>query len=343
MANVKDMDDRRSFIKKTAIAGMGLGMAGSASGFTWGTEKGRRIGMVGLDTGHSEAFTRSLNHPEAGDKFLGYKVSAAYPKGTENILEWKNRIPEITEKVASHGVEIVNSMDALLDQVDVVLITCIDGNRHLDQAMPVFEAGKALFIDKPFAGSLSDAYAIADAAEKYNVPLFSSSSLRYIKGVEDIAAGKIGSVIGAEAYSPAHLEEHHPDLFWYAVHGVETLFTVMGTGCLSVQRTFTEDTDLVVGVWEDGRIGTFRGIRKGQGGYGVSVFGETGISVLNEYAGYEPLLVKVCEFYESGKAPIPIEETLEIFAFMQAAQVSKEKGGISVDLAPVIKEAKGKL
>lgn len=181
-------------------------------------------------------------------------------------------------------MEIVDSMDDLLKKVDVVLITCIDGNRNLEQVMPVFEAGKPVFIDKPFAGSLSDAYAIADAAKKFNIPLFSSSSLRYIKGVEEIADGKIGKVIGAEAYSPAHIEEHHPDLFWYAVHGVETLFTIMGTGCKSVQRTFTEDTDLVVGVWKDKRIGTFRGIRKGQGGYGVTVFGENGISVLNEYA-----------------------------------------------------------
>jgi len=233
-------------------------------------------------------------------------------------------------------------MDELLDRVDVVLITCIDGNRHLEQAIPVIEAGKPLFIDKPFSGSLSDAYAIANAADKFNVPLFSSSSLRYIKGADEIAGGKIGSVIGAEAYSPAHLEEHHPDLFWYGVHGVETLFTIMGTGCLSVQRTFTEDTDLVVGVWDDQRIGTFRGIRKGQGGYGVSVFGETGITVLNEYEGYEPLLVKVCEFYESGKAPVPIEETLEIFAFMEAAEVSKECGGISIDLESVIQKATGR-
>jgi len=335
------MNDRRDFIKKTALTTMGLGIAGSAAAVNIRTNKGKRIGMVGLDTGHSEAFTKSLNDPLAGEKFLGYRVVAAYPKGTENILEWKNRIPEITKKVESYGVEIVSSMDDLLKKVDVVLITCIDGNQHLEQALPAFEAGLPVFIDKPFAGSLSDAYAIADAAKKYKVPLFSSSSLRYINGAEEIANGKIGPVIGAEAYSPAHLEAHHPDLFWYAVHGVETLFTIMGTGCLRVQRTFTEDTDLVVGVWEDDRIGTFRGIRKGQGGYGVTVFGEKGISVLNEYSGYEPLLHKVCEFYESGKAPIPIEETLEIFAFMQAAEESKERGGISVDLESVIEKASG--
>ncbi|NQU52812.1 MAG: Gfo/Idh/MocA family oxidoreductase [Bacteroidetes bacterium] len=332
--------NRRSFIKTTAVAGIGIGLAGKVSGFNSKTEKGKRIGMIGLDTDHSEAFTRSLNDPLAGDKFLGYKVVAAYPKGTEEILEWKNKIPEITENVKSYGVEIVNSIDDLLTKVDVVLITCIDGNQHLEQVMPVFKAGKPVFIDKPFAAALSDAYAIANAAKKHNVPLFSSSSLRYITGAKEIAEGEIGEVIGAEAYSPAHIEEHHPDLFWYAVHGVETLFTIMGTGCKSVQRTFTEDTDVVVGVWEDDRIGTFRGIRKGKGGYGVTVYGEKGISVLNKYSGYEPLLVKICEFYESGKAPISIEETLEIFAFMQAAEESKNKGGISIEIESVVKDAK---
>ena len=334
--------NRRKFIKTAAIAGVGIGIAGKESGLNPEIEKGKRIGMIGLDTGHCEAFTKSLNNPDAGDKYLGYKVAAAYPKGTEEILEWKNKIPEITKKVKSHGVEIVNSIDSLLEKVDMVLITCIDGNQHLEQALPVFKAGLPVFIDKPFAASLSDAYAIADAAKKYNVPLFSSSSLRYITGAKEIADGEIGAVIGAEAYSPAHIEEHHPDLFWYAVHGVETLFTIMGTGCKSVQRTFTEDTDVVVGVWEDDRIGTFRGIRKGKGGYGVTVYGEKGISVINKYSGYEPLLVKICEFYESGKAPVPIEETLEIFAFMQAAEVSKEKGGVSIDLDSVIKSVKNK-
>lgn len=334
--------NRRSFIKKSAIAGIGIGLAGSSFGWAKNVEKGKRIGMIGLDTGHSPAFTKSLNDPLAGDKYNGYKVVAAYPNGTDNILEWKNRIPEFTKEVQGHGVEIVNSIEELLEKVDVVIITCIDGNKHLEQAMPVFKAGKPLFIDKPFAGSLSDAYKIAEAAKQYKVPLFSSSSLRYIEGVNEIANGKIGEVIGAEAYSPAHLEGHHPDLFWYGVHGVEILFTIMGTGCKTVQRTFTEDTDLVVGVWEGDRIGTYRGIRKGQGAYGATVFGEKGIAVLDKYNGYEPLLVKISEFFNTGISPISIDETLEIFAFMQAADESKSKGGISIDIDSVVHNAKTK-
>lgn len=330
--------DRRSFIKKTAMASMGLGLAGSASGIyeKQGLKKGKRIGMIGLDTGHSVAFTKTLNDPLAGDKYGGYKVVAAYPNGTDNIEEWKKRIPEYTEEVRNQGVEIVDSIEQMLQKVDVVLLTCIDGNKHLEQALPVLKAGKRLFIDKPFAGSYSDAYAIVEASKHYNVPMFSSSSLRYIDGVKEIAEGKIGKVIGAETYSPAHIEKHHPDLFWYGVHGVEILFTIMGTGCKRVQRTYTENTDVVVGVWENDRIGCYRGIRKGKGGYGGTVFGEKGIAVLDQYQGYNPLLVKITEFYSTGIVPVSPNETLEIFAFMQAAEESKIRGGISIELKTII-------
>ena len=334
--------DRRKFIKKTAIASLGIGLAGTVSGNSGRKEipKGKRVGMIGLDTGHSPAFTKSLNDPMAGDRFRGYKVVAAYPKGTENITAWKERIPEFTEEVRNQGVEIVNSIDDMLEKVDVVLLTCIDGNKHLEQVLPVFKAGKRVFIDKPFAGNLTDAIAIVEAAKQYDVPMFSSSSLRYVDGGKEISGGKVGKVIGVDAYSPAPIEEHHPDLFWYGVHGVEILFTVMGIGCKRVQRTYTEGTDIVVGVWEDGRVGSFRGIRNGKRGYGGTVFGEDGISAVDEYQGYNPLLEKIAEFFDTGIVPVPAEETLEIFAFMQAADESKEKGGIVVDIAEVMHMAK---
>jgi hypothetical protein len=334
--------NRRSFIKTSGIAGIGLGLTSNASGILHLAmpEKGKRIGMIGLDTGHCVAFTRSLNDPQAGDTYGGYRVVAAVPEGTELIEEWKNRIPEFTEEVKSHGVEIVDSIPELLSKVDVVIITCIDGNKHLEQSLPVLKAGKRVFIDKPFAASLSDAYSIVEAAKHYNVPMFSSSSLRYIDGADKTSLEETGGVIGAEAYSPAHIEEHHPDLFWYGVHGVEVLFTVMGTGCKTVSRSHTEGTDVVTGIWEDNRIGTYRGIRKGKGGYGGTIFGKDKIATLGPYQGYNPLLVKVVEFFESGIVPVAAEETLEIFAFMQAAEESKKLGGFPVEMAPLMKEAR---
>ncbi len=319
---------RRKFIRQSLATGLGFGILTTANAFKSKTnvEPPKKVGMIGLDTGHSVAFVKALNSAK-NNEFDNYKVVAAYPKGTDNILEWKNRIPEFTAEVKRHGVEIVNSISELVQRVDFVILTTIDGNKHLEQALPVFEAGLPVFIDKPFAASIEDARKIAKGAKKYSTPMFSSSSLRFLKGADKIRNGSLGSVYGVEAYSPAHIEPHHPDLFWYAVHGIEILFTLMGTGCKWVERTFTNDTDLVIGMWDEDRIGTFRGIRKGKGGYGAVVYAEDGIEYLNKFDGYNGLLHEIIKFFETKKPPVAIQETLEIFAFMEAAEQSKHLNG----------------
>lgn len=301
---------------------------------------GKKIGIIGLDTSHSVAFTKALNAPDAGAKFGGYKIVAAYPQGSKDIESSVKRIPEYTKEVQKYGVEIVNSIDELLTKVDVVLLETNDGRLHLEQAIPVLKAGKRMFIDKPIAASLVDAIKIFEAAKKYNVPIFSSSSLRYITGMDEVKSGSIGKVLGASAYSPVKYEKTHPDLFWYGIHGIETLFTAMGTGCKSVSRFVNENTDLVVGTWEGDRTGTFHGIVKGKSDYGGTVYGENAIKILGGYAGYNPLLVEIVKFFETGVVPVTEEETLEIFAFMEAADISKVKNGASVSIASVMEKAK---
>ncbi len=252
---------RRSFIKTSAAGIAGLGLLGKTSIYANNQETAtRRVGIIGLDTSHATAFARTLNDPSAGPEFGGYRVTAAYPRGSNDIKSSVDRIPGYTEDVKKLGVEIVDSIQDLLKKTDVILLETNDGRPHLEQAIQVMKAGKRVFIDKPIAASLTDAIAIFYAAGKYNVPVFSSSSLRYIEGAGEIAKGSIGKVLGADTFSPATLEKTHPDLFWYGVHGVETLFTVMGTGCKSVSGIFTEETDLVTGLWSENRIGTFRGI-----------------------------------------------------------------------------------
>ena len=333
--------NRRDFVKTAAAGGIGLGLTGN---FTSLFKKnnvpdGKRAGIIGLDTSHSIAYTKTLNNPEAGPEYGGYKIVAAYPKGSSDIKSSVDRIPGYTEEVKKLGVEIVNSIEDLIRKVDVVFLETNDGRIHLQQALPVLKAGKRMFIDKPIAASLADAIAIFNASAHYKTPVFSASSLRYISGTKEIAEGKIGKVTGADAFSPCALEPTHPDFFWYGIHGVETLFTVMGKGCKSVTRVHTADTDFAIGTWNDNRIGTFRGIRSGKAGYGANVFGETGMIALGEFKGYDPLLVKVIEFFNTGISPIDQEETIDIFAFMQAADDSKNKGGSPVAIAEVMKKA----
>jgi predicted dehydrogenase len=338
-----EKSNRRAFLATSVLSGIGISLAGAEENVynSMSDQKGKKIGIIGLDTSHSVAFTRALNSQDAGAGFSGYSVVAAYPHGSHDIVSSVERIPGYTEEVKKYGVEIVGSIDELLARTDVVMLETNDGRLHLDQAVQVINAGKPMFIDKPMTASLADAMVIFGMARKKRVPLFSSSSLRYITGMDEVILGKFGKVLGAETYSSAKLEKTHPDLFWYGIHGVETLFTAMGTGCKSVVRISNEDTDLVAGTWSDGRIGTFRGIRKGKADYGGTVFGENGISVLGKYAGYNPLLEQIIKFFETGVVPVREEETLEILAFMEAAELCKVNNGGPVLMETVMRRAAG--
>ncbi len=304
-----------------------------------------RAGIIGLDTSHVTAFTQLLNDPHPRAEFAGVRVVAGYPGGSPDIASSRDRIAGFTKALhEKYGVEIVGSIDDLLKKVDVVLLESVDGRPHLAQARPVFQSRKPVFIDKPVAGTLADAIAIFELARESGTPCFSSSSLRFSAGVVGMKKNpKLGDVIGCDAYGPCHLEEHHPDLYWYGVHGVESLFTIMGTGCQSVARIQTEGTDLAAGVWNGGRIGTFRGLRQSPAEYGATVFGSKGIVTGGSDVGYEPLLVEVCKFFRTGKPPVSAEQTIEIFAFMEAADESKRQGGKPVTLETVMSKAKAEL
>lgn len=309
-----------------------------AVGLSFGGET--RVGVIGLDTSHSIAFTKMLNVETNEPAFKGYKVTAAYKYGSLDIHSSTNRYPAYTKQMEEMGVKIVDSLADLLKETDVILLETNDGRRHLEQALEVFKAGKRVFIDKPIAATLADTIAIFKASEKYNVPMFSASSLRYVQKVQAARAGEYGRIIAVDAYSPCALEPTHPGLVWYGIHGVETLYTVKGTGCVSVVSVHQENTDLVVGVWSDGRVSTMRGMRGKPAPYGAEVFAEKGGRIsLGGYEGYKPLLMEIIKFFKTGEVPIPPAETIEMFAFMEAAEESRIRGGVPVKIAEVMARA----
>lgn len=348
---MKFQNNRRHFIQTAALAGFAASLSAKALAEFYTPEKqpGNQLpvlesgmaGMIGLDTSHCEAFTKVLNDPNAPPDLLGFPVVAAYPHGSKTIESSYKRIPAITEAMKKLGVAIVGSIDELLEQVDVVLLETNDGRLHYEQALKVIKAGKRLFIDKPVASNLADAIAIFAAAKKYNVPVFSCSSLRFAPAVQEILKGNaIGKITGADTYTPCPIEKTHGDLFWYGIHGVETLYTLLGKGCRQVVRVYKDDTDLVAGTWNDGRIGSFRGLRSGKEEYGATVFGDKGIQHITEFGGYVPLLKEIVTFFRSGVPPVSAEETIEICAFMEAADESKKSGGTPVAIQTMMKKVK---
>ena len=284
-----------------------------------------RIGIIGLDTSHVTAFTRILNDSSARDHIPGAKVVAAVKDSSPDIKASYSRVEKFTaELTGKWGVKLYPTVKELCKQVDAIMIENVDGRPHLKHAFNVIKSGKPLYIDKPLAGTFADCKKIYHLAKQHKVPIFSSSSLRFSKSTLAARAGKHGKVLHCETFSPAHIEPHHPDLFWYGIHGVESLFTVMGPGCISVQRGTTKDGKIkVTGKWKDGRVGIFRE----SNGYGGTAKCETGEYQVGTYDGYAPLVKEIIKFFISGKAPVDDRETLEIYAFMNAADESKSANG----------------
>ena len=300
-----------------------------------------RIGIIGLDTSHVTAFTKLINDAKSKDHVPGGKVIVAFKGGSADIESSINRVEEYTRQLqTNYGVKIVSTIEELCQQVDVVLLESVDGRPHLEQARPVIKAGKPLFIDKPVAGSLRDAVEIYKLAREAKVPVFTSSSYRYYESLVAVQKTNVGDIRAVISWGPAHLEPHHPDLFWYGIHPTEALFTILGPGCESVSRTTTDHTDVITGLWSGGRVGTLHALKQG-GPHKVVVFGSKGIAEQKGSGDYAPLVREIMKFFQTGVAPVSPEESLAIYTFMEAADESKRRGGATVKLGDVLKKNGG--
>ncbi len=297
-----------------------------------------RAGIIGTTTSHVKAFTQLMNDPKATGPLADVRVVAGVMGGMpDNPASWDRR-EGYAEFLRQKGCTIYDTVEQMLEHIDVVLLESVDGRPHLAQAKPVIAAGKPLFIDKPMAASLVDVLAIFRLAREAGVPCFSSSSLRFGKGFQAARSGSssFGRITSCTAWSPMKTEPHHPDLYWYGIHGVETLFTIMGSGCLSVTRVAE---NRVEGVWPDGRKGTFVGKK----GYGAEVVGSTAAGNAGKYEGYKALVIEICRFFTTGKPPVSAEETIAIYTFMSAADESKRLGGKTVSMEEVLAKARSGL
>jgi predicted dehydrogenase len=298
-----------------------------------------RAGIVGCDTSHVIAFTEAINDPDASGPLQRVEVTAAFPGGSDDLPTSRDRLPGFVAKLREKGITIVDSLEALVEASDAFLLESVDGRPHLEQFRAIAK-GKPVFIDKPAAASLADVIAIFRHAEATGTPVFSSSSLRFFDEVGSLSTDdKLGELLGCETTGPMSPLEYHPDLFFYGIHGVEALYAVMGRGCESVSRTDTKSSTAVVGKWRDGRIGSYRGFKQGGYPFAVTAYGAKGVVHHGALSGYEGMTRAICEFFISGKPPVASEETIELFAFMEAADESKRRGGQPVALSDIVQQA----
>ena len=301
-----------------------------------------RIGLIGLDTSHVVSFTQALADPARTADLASVQVTAAWPGGSPTFPLSRDRVAGFTDQVRSMGVEIVDSIPKLLERVDGVILHSVDGRQHLEQALPVFQAGKRLFIDKPVAASLVDAIAIDELSRRYKTPWFSSSTKRYAPEMAAFAEDKIGTAMGCDAYGNSESVPHVGDMFWYGIHGVEIVYAVLGPGCAEVTAWRTPLAFHAAGRWKDGRVGTYRGIPAGGGkqAFGATVIGASGIATAGVGSDKTGLLREMARFFQTGQPPLAPETTLELIAFLEAAEESQRKGGGPVSLQALMEKSR---
>jgi hypothetical protein len=284
-----------------------------------------RLGIIGTDTSHAKAFTAALNDRNSPDHIPGARVVAAYKGGSPDVEESANNVNRYAMELNQKwGVQIVGSIADLCPVVDGILLESVDGRPHLAQFREAAKCSKPVFIDKPLASTLADALEIARLGRQEHVPWFSSSSLRY----SAIADLKSPDLVSAIVWAPGPTESHHQlDLSWYGIHGVEMLYTLLGTGCVEVTRISSLDSDVITGRWKGGQLGTLH-LQRPYGKYGGVVFlkGEKQEAKPDIQFSYVPLVKEIVTFMQTKVPPVPNDVTLEMFGFMDAAQRSLSEG-----------------
>ena len=294
-----------------------------------------KLAVVGLDISHVSRFRELLNEPEFPYHLEGAKIVKAFPGGTEAFHLSASRVPEFSREYEAAGIALADSIEELTDCDGYCLMSSV-GDQHLEQFRALARFGKPVFIDKPLACSYRDALAIAALAREAEVPVCSTSSFRFAAGIDDLLTADDTEILGCQVFGRMELFDDYRDYFWYGVHGADILYRIMGTGCVAVKAVRGEPADLLVGRWRDGRLGTILAKRGGRWGFGCAVLTNAdyrmGLAAKTP-PSYRMLMEKLLRFFRTGESPVPLDETLEIMAFLEAASRSRAEGGKEVGFA----------
>ncbi|NMA64665.1 MAG: Gfo/Idh/MocA family oxidoreductase [Clostridiaceae bacterium] len=291
-----------------------------------------KLGIIGLDSSHAIAFCKALNNPEYEYYIPDHEVVAAYPGeiSYDFDMSYQRMIPFTEEIRDKYGVKIENSIEKVMDQVDAVFLEQVDARKRLQQFEIIASYGKPVFIDKPLALSSKEANSIIELAQKNNLPLLSTSSLRYIDCLtEALSDDSNGEINGADFLSPMPIKESQPGFFWYGNHATDMLFRTLGSECKSVKVIPSKNTDIIVGEWKDNRIGVIRGSRNYIDSY-MGVIHRNQPVIINPSKDkrfmYDCLLEQIIKMFDTKVMPISFEEMFKVVSFIEAANKSAETG-----------------
>jgi len=290
------------------------------------------IGIIGLDTSHVVAFTKLLNDKTHPFHVKGGKVVVAFQGGSPNFELSQSRLEKFTQELHENfHIKLVQSMEEVAEESDAILLESVDGAVHFEELKKIVAYKKPIFIDKPFTLSSEVAAEMVKIAEEYGTPVMSSSALRYAESITKVLhKHKKRVIIGADCFGPLEIIDQQQGYFWYGIHMAEMLFAILGPDVKSVSTISNEHHDILTGYWNDGRLGTIRGNRKGNNQFGALVHFEEGSEYVTinsqDKPFYASLLEQIIHFFHSGISNVPLSETKEIIRFIEAAHESGKVG-----------------
>src|SRR6266496_2159364 len=281
-----------------------------------------RIGLIGLDTSHAPAFTRCFNDAGYDQHVPGGRVVAAWPGGSKDFqLSW-SRVEKFTAEIRDrYGVTIVQSPDAVAEAVDLLFISAADGRAHLPLFKRIVNFRRPTFIEKPLATSSADANEIFRIASDAAIAVVSCSTARFGDALLQALSQDLGPVLGCDVFGPMPEEATQPGLFWYGVHSLEVVNVIMGRGCNEVRAIRTDDADVMMATWRDGRVAMFRGLRKGEWKFGATIHRARGVQMVDllHNSWFARTLSRVLADLPNGRTPVDPADTLEIIRMIEAA------------------------
>jgi len=282
-----------------------------------------KLAMIGLDTSHAPVFTRLLNDANAPDHLSGARVVKAWPGGSPDFKPSWSRVGQFTEEVRELGVVICNTIEEAVENCDAVLLESADGRVHLEQFKKLIPFNLPVFIDKPLTCSLPEAKELARLAAEHDIPVMSSSSLRFLQGLPETVEKHRHQITGVELSGPLSFQETQPGYFWYGIHTIEMLFAILGPDFQSLEVHCSEHMDQVDVCSVSGIPCRLELDKEKPPFSGTLICGSRRIplpsSATVEEPFYRSLLKEVLLFFNTREPVVCLSETLRLIAFVAEA------------------------
>lgn len=270
-----------------------------------------RIGIIGSDNSHADAFSKLVNlpDPKTGEfLFPDCKVVGIF--GLEK---------ERTEQVAKAGqIEfIAERPEDLIGRVDAVMVVFRHGDLHAEYALPFIKAGIPTWLDKPFTIKNEDAKKIIEAAREYNTLVTGGSTCKYAYDVlmakNAVEKGsRIGKVKTGVINFPATLENEYGGIYFYGAHLIEMTMAIFGYEPKSVLAS--ENNGVVSAVLKYADLQVTMNFIPGAKEYYVVLYGENGtlIREIDISLVYRLGFERFVEMLRTQKLPLPLENLYSV-------------------------------